>query len=93
MSQLLMNGQTVIIILVNEFKMDDFWNVRGALMMEHLIMILAVFRQFFCSYFLSLGIKTLEFLESQTYSTNVGLIGSSIGKLSLEYVVELTDLW
>lgn len=92
MLQLLMNGQTVIIILVNELKIDNFWNIRGALILEHLIMIFAVFRQFFCSYLLSLGIKTLEFLESQMYSTNAGLIGSSMGKLSLEYVVELTNL-
>lgn len=92
MSQPLTDGQTIIVVPVDELETDNFWNVRGARMIKHLSIIFPAFQQLLCSDFMSFGVKTLEFLESQMHNIDIGFIRSSVDKLSLKYVPKLTDL-
>ena len=62
-------------MLADKFCPDNFRDVKYALVMQHAVdVFLAVFDWLFCSKFPYLFILTLQFLESQSYTANAGLI-------------------
>ena len=62
-------------MLADEFCLDDFWDVKSALVMQYAVDVLpAVLNQLFCSKFLRLFVPVLQFLESQSHAANADLI-------------------